>query len=255
MTSLDKYKKKELATHIYDSPDTYVGGSDLIEESLAVLINDTTIQTYIFEYIPALYNIFNEILVNARDQAVRLQQIKSKNLVKNIKVTFDKSVGLITIYNDGEGVDVAEHPTEKKDGKKLMIPEMIFGHLLTSTNYEKDVKKIVGGKNGYGAKLTNIFSQYFKLETVDSERGLKYIQEFKNNMKIRGKPKVTKVKSKSYTKISWVVDFDRFGLSGYSDKMYQLMERRVYDIAGVTDKSVNVYCNDKLVKQKTFDIY
>ena len=255
-SSLDKYQKKELVNHIYDTPDTYVGGSDLIEEVLPILQPDSTIKTETFEYIPALYNIFNEILVNARDQVVRLEQSKSSNPVTTIKVTINKESGLISIYNDGEGVDVAEHPTEKsKDGKALMIPEMIFGHLLTSTNYKKDEKKIVGGKNGYGAKLTNIFSSYFKLETLDQERGLKYVQEFKNNMKDRGNPKVTKHSGKSYTKISWIADFERFGLSGYSDQMFQLMERRIYDVAGITDKKISVYYNGSQIKQKTFDKY
>jgi DNA topoisomerase-2 len=256
MSSLDKYKKKDLATHIYDTPDTYVGGSDLIEETLPILLEDGHIQMDTFDYIPAMYNTFNEILVNARDQVVRLQQNKSTNPVTTLKIIINKDTGLITIFNDGEGIDVAEHPTEKDDkGNPVMIPEMIFGHLLTSTNYEKDEKKIVGGKNGYGAKLTNIFSSYFKLETVDQVRGLKYSQEFKGNMKDRGKPKITKYTGKSYTKVSWITDFTRFGLSIYSPKMYQLMERRLYDIAGVTDKFINVYYNGTLIKQKTFDKY
>ena len=255
-TSLNKYQKKDLKTHIYDTPDTYVGGSDLIEETLPILQQDNTIKQETFEYLPALYNTFNEILVNARDQVVRLQQLKSKNPVTMLKININKETGTISIYNDGEGIDVAKHPTEKdKKGNPIMIPEMIFGHLLTSTNYEKDEKKIVGGKNGYGAKLTNIFSSYFKLETLDSERKLRYVQEFKDNMSVRGKPRVIKSNNKSYTRITWTADFQRFGLSEYSDKMYQLMERRIYDIAGVTDKSVNVYYNNSLIKQKTFDKY
>ena len=141
MTSLAKYQKKDLKQHIYDTPDTYVGGSDLIEEVLPVLQDDGTIKTETFEYIPALYNIFNEILVNARDQVVRLDQCQSNNPVTTIKVTIDKESGLISIYNDGEGIDIAKHPTEKDNkGNPIMIPEMIFGHLLTSTNYEKDEK-------------------------------------------------------------------------------------------------------------------
>jgi len=255
-SSLDKYQKKDLATHIYDTPDTYVGGSDLIEETLPILQEDGTIRTDTFEYLPALYNIFNEILVNARDHVVRLQQSKSKNPVTTLKITIDKDTGLITVYNDGEGIDVAPHPTEKDEkGKPIMIPEMIFGYLLTSTNYEKDEKKIVGGKNGYGSKLTNIFSSFFNIETVDRVRGLKYSQRFKDNMKVRGKPKVTKYTGKSYTKISWIADFNRFGLEGYSDKMYQLMERRLHDIAGVTDTKVTVCYNGKKIKQNTFDKY
>ena len=254
--SLEKYQKKDLATHIYDTPDTYVGGSDLIEDILPILKQDGSISSETFEYIPALYNTFNEILVNARDQVVRLNQANSEYPVTNIKVVIDKELGYISIYNDGEGIDIADHPTEKdKKGKSIMIPEMIFGHLLTSTNYEKDEKKIVGGKNGYGAKLTNIFSTIFKLETVDHKRKLKYTQEFKNNMKVRGKPKVSNFTQKPYTRVSWIADFGRFGLSCYTDKMYQLIERRLYDIAGVTDKSINVYYNGKLIKQKSFDKY
>ena len=72
MSSLEKYQKKDLATHIYDTPDTYVGGSDLIEDNLPILQDDGTIRAELFEYVPALYNTFNEIFVNARDQHVRL---------------------------------------------------------------------------------------------------------------------------------------------------------------------------------------
>jgi DNA topoisomerase-2 len=47
----------------------------------------------------------------------------------------------------------------------VYIPELIFGHLLTSSNYDDSIKKVTGGRNGYGAKLTNIFSKKFTLET------------------------------------------------------------------------------------------
>jgi DNA topoisomerase-2 len=46
---------------------------------------------------------------------------------------------------------------------------MIFGHLLTSSNYNDDQKKVTGGRNGYGAKICNIFSKKFVLETSTKE--------------------------------------------------------------------------------------
>jgi len=46
---------------------------------------------------------------------------------------------------------------------------MVFGHLLTSSNYNDNDKKTTGGRNGYGAKLANIFSKNFTVETADSE--------------------------------------------------------------------------------------
>ena len=252
-----QYQKKDLHQHIYDTPDTYVGGCDMIEELLPVL-DAKTITHVEVEYIPALYNIFNEILVNARDQVIRLQSHRSASdiPVTTIKVEIDSSTGLISIMNDGSGIDVAPHPTEKNSkGKMMYIPEMIFGHLLTSTNYDKDEKKVVGGKNGYGAKLTNIFSTYFKIETVDHVRAKKYVQEFSNNMKDSKKPKVADYTRKPYTKISWIADFKRFGITGYSESMIQQMVRRTYDIAGITDKSVSVYLNKTKLAIRDFKGY
>jgi DNA topoisomerase II len=69
---------------------------------------------------------------------------------------------LFSIKNDGEPIDVAEHPEHK-----TWIPQMIFGELLTSTNYDKNEKKLVGGKNGYGVKLVNIFAEEMVVTVVD----------------------------------------------------------------------------------------
>lgn len=256
----EKYQKKELRDHIYDTPDTYVGGADMIDETLPVFIDEENVAWKKIDYIPALYNIYNEILVNARDQVVRLKQIGSNHPVTNIKVIIDEKSGKISIYNDGLGIDVVEHPTEKdKKGKPIMIPELIFGHLLTSTNYDpkegSKQKKIVGGKNGYGAKLTNIFSLEFKIETIDVVRGLKYIQTFSNNMKDKKRPSVTKYTGKPYTRITWTTDFGRFGITNFSSDMISLMKRRVYDISGVTDKSLSVHYNGEKIKMKTFEKY
>ena len=41
------------------------------------------------------------------------------------------------MLNDGNGIDVEKHPEHK-----IYIPEMIFGHLMTSTNYKKMLKKL-----------------------------------------------------------------------------------------------------------------
>jgi DNA topoisomerase-2 len=253
----EKYKKENLQNHIYNTPDTYVGGCDLICETLSIYDPDNNkITTREVEYIPAVLNIYNEILVNAKDQVTRLQGLhekdKSISLVTDIKVEINKEKGEVSIMNSGDGIDVAEHPKEKKNGKPIYIPQLIFGELLTSTNYNKEEQKVVGGKNGYGAKLTNIFSKSFKLETVDRVRYKKYTQQFAGNMKVIKKPKISDYTGKPYTKITWTTDFERFGITEYSDDMINLMMRRVYDIAGITDKSVSVYLNKKKLSIKSF---
>ena len=250
--TLTDYKKRKLEEQILEEPDTFVGGTDLIEDSLP-LLEDGKITVRECNHIPAINKLYDEILVNARDQLVRLEQsIKKgeKNIIPatDIKVEYDETTKAWSIYNNGNGIDVAEHPTEKDNkGKPIWIVALILGELLTSKNYNKS-GKTTGGKNGFGAKLANLFSTWFKVETVDHIRGLKYVQEFKDNMKIKGKPKITKVKCKPYTKITWITDFEKFDIDGYSKDMVKLMIRRVYDIAGTTDKSLNVYFNKKKTK-------
>ena len=97
---------------------------------------------------------------------------------------------------------------------KIWIPELIFGHLRTSTNYDKTEKKIVGGKNGFGFKLVLIWSTWGSIETIDHIRGLKYKQEFHNNLDTIDKPTITKSgKTKPYTKIQFKPDYKRLGLA------------------------------------------
>ena len=245
----EQYEKKELRQHIYDTPDTYVGGIDKINEVLPIL-NDNKIVFKEIEYIPALLNIFNEILVNARDQIVRLQGKSDEDpniiQVSQIKINFNED-NSITVLNDGNGITIKKHEKEK-----IYIPQLIFGELLTSSNYKKDEKRIVGGKNGYGAKLANIFSQEFTIETVDHINKLKYTQTWENNMTKCNEPIIKKCQGKPYTKITWKCDFKRFELEKYSDDMIKLMYRRIYDIAGITDKSITVSLNDEKIKIKSF---
>jgi len=254
---LKKYKKEKLEDHIYLNPDTYVGGCDLIEENLPIWCEDK-IEFKQGEWIPAIYKTYDEIIVNARDQIIRIlnRNLKDDIPVTQLKVNINSETGEISVYNDGSGIDVALHPSEvDKDGNKIWIPALIFGELLTSINYDKSEKKIVGGKNGYGAKLTNIFSTSFELKTVDHKRGKRYIQSYSNNMKTKNKPVITNTKSKPYTKITWITDFKRFGIEKYSDYMINLMIRRVYDIAGGTGKDISVYLNDKKIKINNFKDY
>ena len=65
-----------------------------------------------------------------------------------LKVNIDIEEGTISVYNSGHGIPVVKHRTEKE-----WIPQLIFGQLLTSSNYDDDQKKLTGGRNGYGAKL------------------------------------------------------------------------------------------------------
>jgi len=131
---------------------------------------------------------------------------------------------------------------------------MIFGHLLTSSNYDDDEAKVTGGRNGYGAKLCNIFSTRFILETQDSKSGQKYVQTWHNNMSKMDKAKITAAKGSDYTKITFYPDFKKFGMDGMDDDFEALVKRRVYDMAG-TVSGVKVFLDKKRVKITNFKKY
>ena len=239
--------------HILDNPDTYIGSVENIDSDLWIMNeSDEKIIEKNINYIPGLFKLFDEGIVNCRDHVVRMKTRVENNSENALPVThIDISIetdGTITMINDGNGIDVAQ-----KDG--IWIPELVFGHLRTSTNYNKDEKKIVGGKNGFGFKLVLIWSTYGRVETIDHIRGLKYVQEYKNNLDEICKPSITKCKNKPYTKITFKPDYQRLGISGPSVDVISLLKKRVYDISAITDKSLKVKYNDKLVPIKNFQQY
>ena len=250
-----KYQKKTDIEHILDAPDTYIGSIEPDEEENWLLNEDNKMVWSKYNWTAGFYKCFDEGIVNCRDHQIRLNEKIKKGEkgilpVKNIEITIDKTTGVITMYNDGNGIDIAKHPEYN-----LWIPEMIFGHLRTGSNYDKSEKKIVGGKNGFGFKLVLIYSKWGEIETVDHIRKLKYVQKFENNLGKICKPKVTKTKVKPYTKVSWLPDYKRFGMDGLTDDMFSILKKRTLDISAVTDKNVKVKFNKNLFPAKTFEQY
>ena len=242
-----KYQKKSDKQHVLDNPDTYIGSIENVNSNSFIFDNNSKkIIEKNISYIPGLYKLVDEGIVNCRDHVIRMNQLISQSNKKNKNKIYpvtkiDVSISdndIITLYNDGNGIDVSVHPEYN-----IWIPELIFGHLRTSTNYDKSEKKIVGGKNGFGFKLVLIWSTWGQIETVDFKTGQKYIQTFKNNLDIIEEPIITKTNDKPYTCVRFKPDFKRLGIEGLNDDFKSLIMRRIYDIAAVTEKSVNVTFN------------
>ena len=162
-----EYKKHTHREHIYELPDTYIGSIETSKEEHFILKDEKFISK-ILDFNPGFYKLVDELLVNAHDHAIRM---RGKDPVKYISVT--TSPESITVCNDGT-ISIDEHPEYG-----IPIPQLIFAELLTSTNYTKE-KKLVGGKNGYGVKLVNIFSKSLTITIVNSDK--KYVQKFEQNM-------------------------------------------------------------------------
>src|SRR6185369_14938488 len=125
---------------------------------------------------------------------------------------------------------------------------------MTSSSYNDDEKRITGGRNGFGAKLANMFSTQFTVETVDATQEKRYIQTFHNNMSQIDQPVISHYQEEEYTMISFTPDLERFGMTELTNDAIALSSKHVHDVAG-TVKDVNIFLNDKHIQVNSFEEY
>ena len=236
------YKKFTQIEHVLARPGMYIGDIATVHSSQWILdSNNDRIIEKIVKWNPGIYKIFDEIITNASDECQR------NTSVKNIKIQIEDDS--ISVLNDGTGIPIEIHKEHN-----IYVPELIFGNLLSSSNYDDSKKRTTGGLNGLGAKLTNIYSKEFVIETVSS--GKKYTQVFKNNMSIIEPPVISSCKSKEYTKITFTPDFEKFKLKKLNqNSTIDVLKKRVFDISAITPKNVSVYFNEEKIKCKDFSEY
>ena len=251
MADLSKqYRKHSHREHILSLPDTYIGSIENSAEEFYVVEEESFVPKTINQFNPGFYKLIDELLVNAHDHVVRLRERKSPDPVKKIDIEV-KDNKTIIVRNDGESIDVEKHPEYG-----VYIPQMIFGELLTSTNYDKSEKKLVGGKNGYGVKLVNIFAKKMTLTIVDGKRQLKYTQVFEDNMTKVGEPVIKACKNKPFVEIEWMPDFARFGWKDeIPSGLLEVVKRRVFDLAMTVGKDVKVTWCDTAIKFRDIASY
>ncbi|XP_037664642.1 DNA topoisomerase 2-alpha [Choloepus didactylus] len=237
------YQKKTQLEHILLRPDTYIGSVELVTQQMWVYDEDIGINYREVTFVPGLYKIFDEILVNAADNKQRDPKMSC------IRVTIDPENNLISIWNNGKGIPVVEHKVEK-----VYVPALIFGQLLTSSNYDDDEKKVTGGRNGYGAKLCNIFSTKFTVETASREYKKMFKQTWMDNMGKASEMELKSFNGEDYTCITFQPDLSKFKMQSLDKDIVALMVRRAYDIAGST-KDVKVFLNGNKLPIKGFRSY
>jgi len=228
----DKYKILTDIEHVLLRPGMYIGSIKPHETEGFIFNQDTQkFELQKYTYNPGLLKMFDEIISNSVDEHKR----KGTSLDK-IEINIDRKTGEITIWDNG-GIPVILH----KEYKRL-IPEFIFSDLKAGSNFDDSEERNTAGTNGVGASLSNIFSSKFIVETADGKK--QFHQMFSDNMHKKTEPKV-KPSNKSFTQISYIADYKRFGLNGIDDITYQLIEKRVIDLAGCNQKIKFTFCGKK----------
>ena len=251
MSHRKKYSKKNPIEHILLRPDMYVGSSKLRQLEEYVANKDDSGQYYISKQLisssPAILRIFVEALSNAIDNVERSK--KTDTLCTYIKINIDKDSGETSISNDGDIV-----PIEKNEEENCYNHTMIFGQLLTGSNYDDEEERIISGRNGLGIKLCNVFSSYFSVEGCDPVTQQIFFQSWTNNMRQTTGPVIKKTKlTKGYTKVTWIPDFTQFGIDKYTDDIINLYTRYILDAAMLS--KVKIYLNKELLPYNNLQKY
>lgn len=260
MAESKKYQKLTQREHVLQRPGMYVGSTEAQESTLwtpALGEVPMRFEKRAVTYVPGLLKIYDEILVNAVDHITRLAEAKAAGeadikAVTEIRVKIDEETGEVEVYNSGNGIDVY-----RDEEHKMYIPELIFGNLLTSTNYQADQERVIGGMNGLGSKLTSIYSTRFEVETLDHVRRKLYKQTFEDNMSVTHPPTIKTSASKSpFTRITFMPDYARFGMKkGLTQDMFLLMKKRVYDMCACTPPTVKIFFQGEQLGYRDLDAY
>lgn len=251
VSAASRYQRLDGVEHVLRRPDTYVGAVAPVRYESAWVVHGDALERRAVVASPALLKIFDEVLVNAADNKQR------DPTTTRIEVTIDGSA--ISVSNNGRSLPLDEHPTERDErGAPLRVPQLVFGSLLSGENFDDAEKRTVGGRNGLGAKLANVFSTRFELELISDEAGKRriYTQTWQNNMGEVSAPliRASRVKQ-TRTTVTFEPQLSRFSMSSLDADTVALMRRRVYDVAGCLGRGVSVYFNGEKVPVATFAQY
>jgi DNA topoisomerase-2 len=228
-----KYQIKSEIEHVLDKSGMWIGSinGELIRYPLFVPSKNKILLLNNIILNAGLIKLIDEVLSNSIDEYRRRGKDALFDITEiSVKILED---GFIEIKDNG-GISVTKH---KQTG--ILIPELIFGHLRTSSNYDDSKNREVVGTNGLGSKLTNIFSKEFNVETCDGKN--KVIINWKNNMRESNKdiekyPKTCGFQvvptKEHYTKTTFKLDLNRFdGIEKIDNSTIRIIQKKCIDSA------------------------
>lgn len=227
------YVKQDPITHILNRPDMYVGSKEFDRQQVHVYTNEKIISKEV-DVSPALVRTFVEILSNAIDNLERDAHRKMTY------ISVDLSDTKCEIKNDGAIIPI-EHTSATSTTAGTYNHTLIFGHLLSGSNYDDTERRYTSGRNGLGAKLTNVLSTSFTVEGLDPTNKSKLVQTWTNNMRDTEGPKITKTtRTVGYTSIQWSWDCNWFGIKKLSSDMLDLLSMYVLNTSLLTGLKVTL---------------
>lgn len=205
-----KYKELTETEHVLLRPGMYVGSvkPELSTQFVFDYKDQTMVQKEV-EYVPAMLKLIDEVVSNSCDEYRRKDNLGLTQL--NVTIMKDDTI----VIEDNGGIPVVKH---KEAG--IMVPQLIFGRMRTSSNYNDEEDRTGLGTNGVGSSLTNIFSSYFGIMTDDGKK--RWLGNWRNNMSEFYDEKIEKSSKKNHgTRTTFHLDFSRFEGVEHLDRSFK----------------------------------
>ena len=246
-----KFQRLSGREHILQRSDMYVGSTSpdvldtyVVDDQLEMSRRDVVVA-------PGFLQVVEEAIMNAADRVSAAHEGKSQIVHKTTKIRVDVKGRTVSVYNNGDGV-VCDFLEEFG----VYAPELIFGHLRTSSNYDDKEERLNVGRNGIGIKIANIFSDEFIVETVDFVKKKKYTQVFRENMKVVEKPNISNFSGDPYTRVTFSVEGSRFGIEGdVPEDVVSILRRRCHEVLLCSLDPVKVFFNGANLKTNSLEKY
>ena len=176
-----------------------------------------------------LHHMVYEVVDNSIDEALA-------GFCKNINININ-SDGSVTVKDDGRGIPIDIHKTEKKSAA-----EVIMTQLHSGGKFDHDSYKVSGGLHGVGVSVVNALSESLEL-TIERD-GYKYFIEFKNGDSVKPLKSVGKSKN-SGTQIKFLPSKKIFSSTKFS---FNIVQKRMRELAFL-NKGIKISINDLTLKK------
>jgi len=160
-----------------------------------------------------LHHLVYEVVDNSIDEAMG-------GYCSEVTVTIHPDDS-ITVVDDGRGIPVDIHPTEKLPGVELAMTVLHAGG-----KFDKDSYKVSGGLHGVGVSVVNALSVFLEVEI--RRNGRLYHQRYERGIKVKELEDMGPAKGRTGTKVHFKPDDEIFTELVYS---YEILSNRLRELA------------------------